>query len=119
MKNAGPAPSSSEILILVALLFFSSGLAFFIYALGRGVSIKVRLDREKLSPFECGFTPKFNARLPFSMRFFLLALVFLVFDVELVLIFPFLLRASAGDLFLSAGVLIRFLVVLLLGVLHE
>lgn len=90
-----------------------------IYLLGQCLSIKIRADREKISPFECGFTPKINARIPFSIRFFLLALVFLIFDVELVLIFPYLLVMVSGNLVLRSGVLISFIVILLLGVFHE
>ena len=90
-----------------------------IYFLGQRLSIKIRADREKISPFECGFTPKINARMPFSIRFFLLALVFLIFDVELVLIFPYLLVMVSGALILRSGVLISFIVILLLGVFHE
>ena len=56
--------------------------------MGSVLGIKLNLDLEKSRPFECGFTPKFSSRLPFSIRFFLITIIFLVFDVELILIFP-------------------------------
>ena len=82
-----------------------------------GLSQKSFSEEEKASPFECGFLPQKPARSPFSVHFFLLAILFLVFDIELVLLFPWLLLKLA----LPAGQSAFFftLLLLLLGLLYE
>ena len=78
-----------------------------------------QVELEKGSPFECGFDPVSSARLPFSLRFFLLAVLFLVFDVEIALLLPLPLLAQSS-LSLPRIVGVRaFIIVLLLGLVHE
>nr|AXA45420.1 NADH dehydrogenase subunit 3 [Eubela sp. MNHN IM 2013-9671] len=94
-------------------------LSFIVMALGWVLSKRSIIDREKSSPFECGFDPIKSARLPFSLRFFLLAIIFLIFDVEIVLLFPILSSISLiSSKSLMLG-LFLFLVILVLGLFHE
>nr|ALQ78826.1 NADH dehydrogenase subunit 3 [Hemipodia simplex] len=83
------------------------------------LSARSNMDREKLSPFECGFDPKSSARIPFSLRFFLLAVIFLVFDIEIALLIPVPLCMKLHmTLFLLIGAS-TFLLILIFGLVHE
>nr|YP_009475570.1 NADH dehydrogenase subunit 3 [Alasmidonta heterodon]AVK79273.1 NADH dehydrogenase subunit 3 [Alasmidonta heterodon] len=76
--------------------------------------------REKPSPFECGFDPMGSSRVPFSLRFFLLAVIFVVFDVEIVLLFPVVMVIGSSWMWLSSYLaLLVFLLLLFVGAVHE
>nr|WBV77006.1 NADH dehydrogenase subunit 3 [Phestilla sp. CUS-2023] len=74
---------------------------------------------EKLTPFECGFDPLSKMRSPFSTRFFLLVVLFLIFDVEIALLFPILNLFSSKTPILTLIALMLFLLILLIGMFHE
>nr|AKS04300.1 NADH dehydrogenase subunit 3 [Parasagitta elegans] len=78
--------------------------------LGAVMSFKLKREHEKGSPFECGFDPSGVSRVPFCMKFFLISIIFLVFDVEISLVFPMIH---------SLYQVLSFLLVLLGGLLYE
>nr|YP_010890371.1 NADH dehydrogenase subunit 3 [Stenothyra glabra]USN91689.1 NADH dehydrogenase subunit 3 [Stenothyra glabra] len=105
----------SSLLSSVVAMILSS----VVMGLGWVLAKRTVSDREKSSPFECGFDPIKSARLPFSLRFFLLAIIFLIFDVEIVLLFPVLVSMfSMLSLKTVIGAFL-FLVILIVGLFHE
>nr|APL97241.1 NADH dehydrogenase subunit 3 [Garjajewia cabanisii] len=80
---------------------------------------KSMVDREKLTSFECGFDSNKKARAPFSLRFFMVTILFLIFDVEITLLLPlgFLSPYSDPLMITLTASLLAF--ILILGLVHE
>nr|WNH36968.1 NADH dehydrogenase subunit 3 [Paraconger caudilimbatus] len=76
-------------------------------------------DSEKLSPYECGFDPLGSARLPFSMRFFLVAILFLLFDLEIALLLPLPWGGQLPDTAQTFFWATSILILLTLGLIYE
>jgi NADH-quinone oxidoreductase subunit A len=62
-------------------------LAFFVIILSQ-IGSEKKIDLEKLSAYECGFDPFGDARHTFNVRFYLVAILFIIFDLEIIFLFP-------------------------------
>nr|YP_009328075.1 NADH dehydrogenase subunit 3 [Euborellia arcanum]APD14849.1 NADH dehydrogenase subunit 3 [Euborellia arcanum] len=99
-------------LVLMVLSFIMMGVSLLVSSSSMG-------DRESMSPFECGFEPQGSSRLPFSLRFFLIAVIFLIFDLEVVLLLPMVMSLSVSSMLIWGLTGLMFILVLLVGLYHE
>lgn len=99
--------------LLMVSLVLSVALLFLSYTLASRNE-----DPEKLSAYECGFDPFDDARSTFDIRFYLVAILFIVFDLEVTFLFPWVVTVKSS-LYLGTISMSIFLVILTIGFVYE
>jgi NADH-quinone oxidoreductase subunit A len=113
------APNDNVLIISYA--FFVLGLVTLIISLAFFLSPQFRFSAEKQTSYECGFEPFGDARLTFDIHFYVIGILFLIFDLELVFLFPWLFSFGEQTPFLTSNfeAMIFFLFLLGLGFVFE
>tara|TARA_B100000953_G_scaffold207741_1_gene171448 strand:+ start:218 stop:586 length:369 start_codon:yes stop_codon:yes gene_type:complete len=105
---------------------YLSIIIFLILALGLSIGFVVinylaspkNPDPEKLSAYECGFEPFNDSRMEFDVRFYLVAILFIIFDLEIAFLFPWAISLGQIGLFGFVSMMI-FLFILTIGFIYE
>lgn len=107
-----------EYISILIYLVLSLGLASIILGLSFLVGTPQKADPEKLSAYECGFDPFDDARAQFDIRFYLVAILFIIFDLEVTFLFPWAVTLSKQGLF-GFWTMMIFLIILTIGFVYE
>lgn len=107
----------TEYLPVILFLGVAGGLSLVIIAFSNLVTLK-RGDDEKTSQYECGFEPFSEARNKFDVRFYLVAILFIIFDLEVAFLFPWAITLGKTGIFGFWSMMI-FLGVLTIGFIYE
>ena len=101
------------------LMFVLVGVAVGVLPVAMGFILAPRRpDPEKLSPYECGFEAFEDARMKFDVRYYLIAIIFILFDLEIAFLFPWAVALQGVGLAGFAAVAI-FLAILVVGFAYE
>lgn len=106
-----------ERFVFLYILFFNFFFAFLLIFISRKLASKFE-NNQKLSAYECGFDPFEDTKISFNIHYFLIAILFIIFDVEIVLMFPLIVNFSMHSLF-SYIYILFFLIMLTLGFFLE
>jgi len=102
---------------IVVFLGIATGLAI-VMVLASFIAARQKPDPEKISPYECGFEPFDDARSKFDVRFYLVSILFIIFDLEVAFLFPWAITLGKIGVYGFWSMMV-FLGVLTIGFIYE
>ena len=106
-----------QYLPILLFILVGAGVGVAPMALGRILGPH-RPDPDKLSPYECGFEAFEDARMQFDVRYYLAAILFILFDLEIAFLFPWAVSLDAIGTFGFVSMMV-FLAILVVGFIYE
>lgn len=108
-----------EFIYLFKYYIFCFAISLLLFCISFFLIYQANNDAEKISSYECGFSPFGDSRTKFEVKFYLVGILFIIFDLELTFLFPwFLIVMENMTLFNGAGMFI-FILLLLIGFIYE
>ena len=106
-----------DYLPIILFLIIALGLSLDFVAINY-IAAPSKPDPEKLSAYECGFEPFNDSRMEFDVRFYLVAILFIIFDLEIAFLFPWAISLGENGLYVFYSMML-FLFILTVGFIYE
>nr|YP_008757721.1 NADH dehydrogenase subunit 3 [Cavariella salicicola]AGF93738.1 NADH dehydrogenase subunit 3 [Cavariella salicicola] len=103
-------------LMLMLSMFIIMMILFTIMIL---INMKMKFNYNKSAPFECGFDPFNKSRIPFSLNFYLIAIIFLIFDIEISIILPMIMNFKISNMLYFNLMFLMFFMFMISTIFYE
>ena len=106
-----------EYICIFSLVIVSFSFVFILFLISYFTSPR-KIDPEKISPYECGYNPFEDSRIKFEVKFYLISILFIIFDLEVIYLFPWAVTLSITK-YAGFFAMIIFLALLTVGFIYE
>nr|QBO27205.1 NADH dehydrogenase subunit 3 [Appendiseta robiniae] len=107
------------IMMNIYLMILMTLILFILMMIMMLINMKMKFNYNKSAPFECGFDPFNKSRIPFSMNFYLIAIIFLIFDIEISIILPMIMNFKTTNMMIFNYMFMMFFLFMTFTIFYE